>query len=61
MNKEKFMDTVDGFFAYDSGATDSGINDKSKRAELKQFIAENGETADLWLNELVIDYLSSDG
>lgn len=34
----EFFDLIDGFMAYDCGATDSGIKDDSRRAEAMEFL-----------------------
>lgn len=43
MDKEKLFDALDGLFAYDGGATDSGIHDESLRKEVFDFIREEAK------------------
>jgi hypothetical protein len=39
MEYAKLKDSLDGLFAYDLGATDSGIHDEGLRAEVKRHLA----------------------
>jgi hypothetical protein len=38
MNKEKLFDALDGLFAYDTGATDSGIKDNVLKKEIFTYL-----------------------
>lgn len=39
MNYDILKDSLDGLFAYDMGATDSGIHDESLRERVKTYLA----------------------
>lgn len=56
MNYAKLKDSLDGLFAYDKGATDSGIHDEELRQEVKRHLAtlpdeEKKELADRIIEE----------
>lgn len=38
MTEEEFRDALDGLFAYDTGATDSGIKDEKLRQQCKEYM-----------------------
>ena len=44
MEYEKLKDSLDGLFAYDMGATDSGIHDEMLRAEIKNHLSTLSQT-----------------
>jgi len=43
MDKVKLFDALDGLYAYDSGATDSGIRDGALRREVKTHLGSLSE------------------
>lgn len=60
MNEQELRDALDGLFAYDGGATDSGIHDEVLRTRCKKAIkampCEPGELVPrLWLSRLIRD------
>ena len=54
MKISQYVDLIDGFYAYDQGATDSGIkNDATKeqmKEKLKEFSGENFYILDRFIN-----------
>lgn len=38
MDKPKLFEALDGLMAYDTGCTDSGINDESLKVEVKDYL-----------------------
>lgn len=60
MREKELRDALDGLFAYDNGATDSGIKDEALRqqciAAIKAMPLERGEIVPrLWLSRLIRD------
>ena len=66
MNEEELRDTLDGLYAYDGGATDSGIHDEALRqkciAAIKAIPRGPHEIVPrIWLSRLIRDmWLSED-
>ena len=58
MKYEAFRDAVDGIFAYDTGATDSGIQDEALRAQVAKVLA--GPDAMAWLSRYAREAFLSD-
>lgn len=58
MTFEEFSDGMLGIFAYDTGATDSGIHDEGLRARLKEFL--QGKDEGHWLERLMREAFLSD-
>lgn len=50
MTISKYVDLIDGFYAYDNGATDSGIKDDETKKEIKEKLKEFSEE-----NHLIVD------
>lgn len=59
MTYEEFSDALGGLFAYDSGATDSGIHDERLRAKVAARLQE--PDPEHWLERHVAFYLSPEG
>jgi len=38
MNKDRLFNSLDGLYAYDTGCTDSGINDELLREKVKTYL-----------------------
>ncbi len=65
MSDDDLLDALDGLFAYDTGAVDSGIHDESLRArciaELRRRVETPPDHGRLWLSRLIRDmWLSED-
>lgn len=51
--EEDILDHLDGFQAYESGCTDSGIHHPSKREEIRKLLNTNPEVRERVLNAFV--------
>jgi hypothetical protein len=45
MTENELSDALDGFFAYDLGATDSGIRDAMLRRKVREYLASMDDVA----------------
>lgn len=50
------FDTIDGLFAYYSGATDSGLSDAKKQSELKKYLNDDLDRANILLGNYVREH-----
>lgn len=60
MNEQELRDALEGLYAYDDGATDSGIHDEALRERCKKAIkampiGEHELFPRLWLSRLIRD------
>ncbi len=64
MSEAELRDALDGLFAYDTGAVDSGIHDENLRArciaEIHRHFEDDHDAGMLWLSRLTRDMWLSD-
>ena len=61
MKNEELFDALDGFFAYDGGAWDSGISDNNLREKVKKYLQECKDTNKKLLEFIHTHYKPEDG
>jgi hypothetical protein len=61
MDKEVLFDTLDGFFAYDTGCVDSGIHDTRLKTKIKLYLHElPSNDFRLLMTEFIREYFVSE-